>query len=113
MISASGGSSVPMVLGEGFPLLLFRGIVGEGFGETERPFGWDICFSAGKGRGDCARERVALEFVCARQHPDVVEVFHAAVGAAELHDRLEFLGDNRLMPIAAQISARAESSKTG
>jgi hypothetical protein len=55
------------------------------------------------------REDGAFERECLRDHPEVIEVFHAAVGDAERNGRLKLLGDNRFGRVGRRTSAGASS----
>ena len=55
-----------------------------------------------EGPTDGVRQVVAFERECLRDHPEVIEILHAAVRDAERHDRFSLLGDDRFRRISAQ-----------
>jgi hypothetical protein len=57
-------------------------------------------------RADCGRQQFAVELEAPREHQQVVEVLHPAVGQAKLHHRFHLLCHDRLARIGAQARRR-------
>ncbi|HJX63507.1 MAG TPA: hypothetical protein VJ860_06090 [Polyangia bacterium] len=56
--------------------------------------------------GGVYQQGIAIEGEAAREHGDIVEVLHAAVGHAELHHGLELFGDDGLTRVGTQARRR-------
>jgi len=76
---------------------------------------WNVCAhscAALESCADGAAEQIAIGREAAREHGDIVEVLHAAVGHSELHHGLELLGDDGLTRRRGAGKSRSGGSST-
>jgi len=88
--------------GEGRPLPLLQRIFSKSRRERVWPIRGNRGLPARKRCRDSPRQSIRREMEGLGQDPNVVEVFHPAVGAAERNHGLKFFGDDRLGRVSAQ-----------
>ena len=76
------------------PLPYLPWIIKEFFGKCKRPGGWYLRSPPLECCLDGLAKRRAAELELARQYPEVVEVLHARIGHAELHEGLELFSND-------------------
>lgn len=88
---------------KGIPLPLFPRIGSKCVAEPVRNLRRDHRAASRKRRHDGPTQPRVFDVECARQHPNVVVVLHAAVGPTQDHHRVKLLGDDSLWRISAQV----------
>jgi len=92
--------------GERAPLFLLVGRRSKVVGQSGRDGFRELGATAAEGLLDGAAERRSFEREHFGKTIDVVEVFHAAVGTGQRHDRMELFRDRCLRPIRTQARRR-------